>query len=102
VTRPARFTPRARTEVREAAAWIAKDNRSAAVAFREGVTSVARLIGEHPDVGMARPEIVGAPYRTFVVRGFPYLVVYDPSREPPVIARVIHGARDLPEVLKDI
>jgi toxin ParE1/3/4 len=102
VIRPARFTPRARAEIREAAAWIAKDHRGAAVAFRESAASTAQLIGEHPGVGSVRPEIVRAPYRIFVVRGFPYLVVYDPLREPPVIARVVHGARDLPEVLRDV
>jgi len=37
-----------------------------------------------------------------VVRGFPYLVVSNPERRPPSIVRIVHGARDLPEVLKDL
>jgi toxin ParE1/3/4 len=102
VTKPARFSARARAEIREAGAWIAKDNRSAARAFRDAVSALAQLIGEHPDVGFQRLDVARAPYRFFVVRGFPHLVVYDPSSDPPTIARVVHGARDLPEVLKDL
>jgi toxin ParE1/3/4 len=102
VSRPARFTTTAQIEIREAAAWIRKDNRRAAAAFREAVQGVARLIGEHPLVGHVRPELTPAPYRFSVVRGFPYLVVYDPTPARPVIVRVVHGARDLPEVLRDL
>jgi toxin ParE1/3/4 len=63
---------------------------------------MAQLIGEHPDIGFQRPHVARAPYRFFVVRGFLYVVVYDPSSDPPTIARVVHGARDLPDVLKDL
>jgi len=29
-------------------------------------------------------------------------VVYDAGTRPPTIVRVVHGARDLPEVLRDL
>jgi len=41
------------------------------------------------------------PLRFGVVRGFPYLALFDPTTNPPVILRVLHGARDLPELLRD-
>ena len=102
MTQPARFTLLARAEIREAGAWISPDNRRAAAAFRQAVADVARLIGEHTLIGVARPDLARAPYRFRVVRGFPYIVVYDPTPVRPVIVRVVHGARDLPELLKDL
>ena len=102
MNRPARFTTTARAEIREVAAWIRNDNRRAAVAFRAALQNVARLIGEHPLIGHTRPELAREPYRFCVVRGFPYIVVYDPTPSRPVIVRVVHGARDLPEVLSDL
>jgi toxin ParE1/3/4 len=101
VTAPARFTRRARAELREASAWIAASNRSAAIDFRTAVASLARLIGEHAEVGPERHDIVRPPYRVFVVRGFSYVIIYDPTRRPPVIVRVVHEARDLPDLLSD-
>ena len=65
------------------------------------VTDLARLLGEHPRIGLSRPEIADEPLRFAVVRGFPYIVLYDPAADSPVILRVLHGARDLPEVLRD-
>lgn len=102
MSRPARFTTTAQIEIREAATWIRKDNRRAAATFREALQGLARLIGEHPMVGHARPELAREPFRFAVVRGFPYVVVYDPAPARPVIVRVVHGARDLPEVLSDL
>jgi len=37
-----------------------------------------------------------------ILRGFPYIVVYRANAIPPRILRVLHGARDLPEVLQDL
>ena len=85
----------------DAARWISKDSQSAARRLRAAVTDLARLLGEHPRVGMSRPEIADEPLRFAVVRGFPYVVLYDPTADPPLILRVLHGARDLPEVLRD-
>jgi toxin ParE1/3/4 len=59
-------------------------------------------LGDHPTVGTRRPELAPDPVRFAVVRGFPYIVVYDASTRPPTIVRIVHGARDLPEVLRDL
>jgi toxin ParE1/3/4 len=52
--------------------------------------------------GTRRPELAPDPYRFAVVRGFPYIVAYNASTSPPSILRIVHGARDLPEVLSDL
>ncbi len=84
----------------EAARWISKDSPSPARRLRRSLTDLARLLGEHPHVGVARPEIADEPLRFALVKGFPYVVLYDPTPGPPLILRVLHGARDLPEVLR--
>lgn len=91
----ARFAPRARRELTAAVSWIARDNRAAATGLRDAVETAARLLGEHPDAGRERPELAGPPYRFMPVTGYPYVLVYDASRHPPLVARVVHGARDL-------
>ncbi len=62
----------------------------------------ARLVFEQPNCGVERLEIADAPHRFLVVRGFPYLLVYNADRRPPLIVRVLHGARDLPGLLSGL
>src|SRR5208283_5412421 len=79
--------------------WIAKTNPAAARALRQAVVNAAERIGEHPHVGKVRPELAGSRYRFVALTGFPYIIVYNAERQPPLIARILHGARNLPEVL---
>lgn len=98
----ARLAPAARRDLIETSRWIAEDNPAAAVALREGVAKVAQILGEHPYGGSLRPAVADGPYRFFGLTGLPYLVVYNPDRRPPLIPRILHTARDLPEVLRDL
>jgi len=40
------------------------------------------------------------PLRFAVVTGFPYLVMFNPTKKPLLFLRVLHGARDLPKLLE--
>jgi toxin ParE1/3/4 len=82
--------------------WIKRDNPIAARGMRHALDQAAAFIARHPEVGRLRPELTTKDYRFLALTGFPYIVVYDPRSTPPVIARVIHGARDLPGVLRDL
>jgi toxin ParE1/3/4 len=82
--------------------WIAQDNPLAARAFRDAVLAVAERIGDHPQIGARRLHLARSQYRFLVLTGYPYLVVYRDDRVPPVVVRVVHGARDLPRVLRDL
>ncbi|MGH6985782.1 MAG: type II toxin-antitoxin system RelE/ParE family toxin [Caulobacteraceae bacterium] len=97
---PARLTPRALTELQEATRWIAKDSSGAARALRAGVAKVAEHIATFPKSGAERPDLAPAPYRFIGVPGFSYVLVYNAERRPPLIVRVVHGARNLGEVLR--
>jgi toxin ParE1/3/4 len=96
------LAPAARRDLLAAVRWIAKDNPSAARALREGVVRAAERIGEHVHIGALRPELVGEPYRFAVVTGYPCVIVYNAAQRPPLVVRVLHGARDLPEILRGL
>jgi toxin ParE1/3/4 len=97
--KPAVLAPRARRDLIEAVRWIASDNPDAARALRHGVARAAELISQFPKIGSLREDLADSPVRFHVLRGFPYLLVYDAGASPPRILRILHGARDLPEVL---
>ena len=95
------LSPAAERDILGIVAWIAGENPAAARGFRETLNRLATVIGEHPRVGTLKPHLASPPIRFLPIRGFPYVVVYTPDRDPPLIVRVLHGARDLPEVLRD-
>ena len=90
---------RARRDLDSAARWIAKDNRAAARGLRCAVEEAARRIGEHPHIGILRPDISAEPLRFVTLTGYPYVIVYDAEVTPPAILRVLHGARDIPSII---
>lgn len=100
--RPAVLSPRARQDLLDAARWIASDNPTAARALRDSVAVAARRLGEHPESDAVRPALADPPIRFLVLTGFPYAIVYDAALTPPLILRVLHAARDLPELLHDL
>lgn len=99
---PAVLAPRARRDLLGAMRWITKDNPAATRALRDSIARIAERIGEHPQIGHLRPDLAEGPYRFLVLSGFPYVVVYNAARNPPLIVRILHGARDLPEALKEL
>ena len=56
-----------------------------------------RLVAKNPALGHVREDLTDEPVRFWLV--FSYLIVYDPSRKPVEIARVLHGKRDVEELL---
>ncbi len=96
---PDLFAARARRELAEALAWIAKDNEAAADALLDAALQSARRIVDRPLVGRVRPELAPAPYRFWRIAGFSYLIVYNSARQPPRVLRVLHMKRDLRTLL---
>ena len=96
------LAPAARRDLLAAVRWIIKDNPAAARGLRDGAVRAAERIGEHVHIGALRPELAGEPYRFVTLTGFPYVIVYNAGRRPPLIVRILHGARDLPEILRDL
>ena len=97
----AALSPTAERDILEIIEWIASENPVAARGFRVALDKLANTIGDHPRIGALKPHLASPPIRFLPIRGFPHVVVYTPDRDPPLIVRVLHGARDLPEVLRD-
>jgi plasmid stabilization system protein ParE len=98
----ATLTAGARRDMRNAAYAIAQDNISAARRFPRAVAVAARQIGDFPDIGVERLDLASPPYRFFAIPGFSYLAVYNSAPRPPSILRILHGARDLQDVLRTL
>ena len=96
------LAPAARRDLLGAVRRISKDSPAAARALRDGVARAAERIGEYAHTGSLRLELAAEPYRFVVLTGFPYIIVYNAARQPPLIVRILHGARDLPEILRDL
>ena len=59
------------------------------------------FLAENPMVGRARPEFAHAGLRSWRVQGFRnYLIFYRIGNDRLQIWRVLHGSRDLQEVMK--
>ena len=97
----ATFTPRARRDLTAATRWIRKDNRAAARGLRDAVAKAAERIGRHPAIGSRRSDLLPEAYRFLSLPGFPYVIVYNAERDPPLIVAVLHAARDLGRALQD-
>ena len=98
----AELAPRAQRELLAAARWIARDNPATAQALRDAVDKATVLTGDHREIGTARPELADERYRFLMLTGFPYILVYNAKRNPARIVRILHGARDLPRLLRDL
>ncbi len=96
------LSPRARRELLAAVQWITRDNPAAAEALLQAVVKVGERIGKHPHFGRLRPDLADEPYRFVTLTGFPYVIVYNAEREPPLIVHVLHGARNLRQILKNL
>jgi toxin ParE1/3/4 len=81
---------------------MVKDRASAAIALRHAVIEAAKLVGEQPEIGTERPEVVDPPLRVWPLHRFNYVIVYDPVSRPIQILRIVHGARDLPQILHNL
>jgi toxin ParE1/3/4 len=99
---PAIITPRARRDLLQAVRAIAQDSPGAARRFLDVVARLARRLGEFPDLGAHRPEIVAPPFRVALIHGYPHLAIYDASTRPAAIVRILHGSRDLAVLLQDL
>ena len=95
------LSPAVERDILEVIEWIAAENPVAAKGFRVALDKLAATIGEPPWIGALKPNLASPPIRFLPIRGFPHVVVYTPERSPPLIVRVLHGARDLPEVLRE-
>jgi toxin ParE1/3/4 len=83
---------RARQDLKDIFLYIARDRPAAAGRLRSALEGVFRALARNPAMGEARPDL-GADIRVFSFGS--YAVFFRSRRSRLVIARVVHGARDV-------
>jgi plasmid stabilization system protein ParE len=58
------------------------------------------LLASQPGIGHVSEDLTSRPLKFWSV--YSYLVVYDPASDPLSIIAVLHGARDVAQILKEI
>ncbi|MEQ9490819.1 MAG: type II toxin-antitoxin system RelE/ParE family toxin [Alphaproteobacteria bacterium] len=99
--KPPALSPAARADYFEILDWLINNNQQAAQSFQDAFQSSGMMIVDHPKIGVEKPSIIASPVRLLMMQGFPYVVLYDPDPTPPLILRILHGARDLPDLLRN-
>ena len=95
-----RLSREAAANIREIWEFIAEDNVSAAGRVRQELYDAIRDLVKMPGKGHTREDLTDKPVRFWPVRS--YLIVYRPDTKPMEIVAVIHGARDIPSLLRMI
>ena len=61
------------------------------------ILATIKNIGANPDIGHQREDLTNRPLKFLTV--YQYQVVYDPTTRPVQIIRILHGNRNLPNLL---
>ncbi|HKT54249.1 MAG TPA: type II toxin-antitoxin system RelE/ParE family toxin [Caulobacteraceae bacterium] len=93
-----RRTARAEEDLIDIWPYIARDNLGAADRLLDRLDQACELLAENPRLGPARPDLAEG-LRYFAIGN--YLLLYGEASYGVEIVRVVHGARDLPDLLGD-
>ena len=78
--------------------YIRADNPAAADGMVERIFETLELLASNPEMGQRRDDL-RERLRAFTVR--PYAILYYPSADGIHVARIVHGARDFPTMLRE-
>ncbi len=95
-----RLAPEARDQVDAIGAFIAQESVDAALKVYDALEEAFERIALNPGIGHLREDLTHRPVKFWSV--FSYLVVYDPAMDPLTIVAVVHGSRDVEQVLNKI
>jgi toxin ParE1/3/4 len=90
-------TPEADRDLEEIWATIAADSPAQADRFIDRLTERFVMVARMPRAGRARPELLKG-LRSFAFRG--YVIFYSIGADGVLVERVLHGARDVIQLLK--
>lgn len=95
-----RLTPNARDDVDAIGAFIAGENATAALRVLDALEQAFEELATTPGMGHTRVDLTDRPVKFLKV--YSYLVVYDPASMPLTVVAVLHGARDIEQMLRDV
>jgi plasmid stabilization system protein ParE len=81
---------------------LQEDSRDAAERVEMEILATCHRLAKHPRMGRKRQDVTMLPVRFWTMTKFPnYVIVYRPETNPLQVVAVLHGKRDLKEVLKE-
>ena len=95
--KPVTIATRARQDLLEIWAYIAKDSVDAANRVIAEIEANFQKLAKWPGMGHVRDDVKDARYRFW--RVYSYLIVYLPDTQPLEVNRVVSGYRDLRKML---
>lgn len=87
------LTRAAARDVREICTYIATQRPKAARSVRERIFLALQHLVQNPGIGHKRQDLTDKPVVFWPVSR--YVIIYDPTKRPIRILRVLDGARDL-------
>ena len=93
------YTPDAAQDLADIGGHIARSSPSAAKKVIKEIRAAVRKLASQPGLGHLRPDLTPLQLRFWSV--YSYLIIYDCERKPIEIIRVLHGARDVAEILRE-
>jgi plasmid stabilization system protein ParE len=91
-----KLSPEAASDIRQIWAYIAADNVRAARRIRLQILNACRRLAANPGIGHRREDLTDKPVLFWPVGS--YLIIYA-IRKHVEIVRVLHAARDIPDLL---
>jgi plasmid stabilization system protein ParE len=95
------FTPQAVQDLFEIWRYIAGDELDAANRVEEAVHAACAFVADTPRAGSVREDLTALPLRFWLVKPYRnYWIVYDPEKKLLQVIRIIHAARNIPQILR--
>jgi toxin ParE1/3/4 len=97
-------TPRAQRDIDEHALFIARENLDAGLRFLDAIDRARTELARHPEIGAPRrfdsPTL--SSLRVWPIPRFEHwLIFYRVDDSKLTVIRVLHGARDIPNILEE-
>jgi plasmid stabilization system protein ParE len=94
------FTPQAIEDLFEIWSYIAGHDVEAASRVEEAIHAGCPFLTDTPLAGRIREDLTSLPLRFWLVQPYRnYWIVYRPETKPLQVIRIIHTARNIPQIL---
>jgi plasmid stabilization system protein ParE len=98
---PFQLTPQASEDLDAIWWFIQEDSQQAADRVEAEIVSTCHRLARHPIMGHKRQDITPLPVRFWTIPKYPnYIIIYRPESKPLQVIAILHGNRDLKEILK--
>src|SRR5260370_23111170 len=94
------FTPQGIEALFESWSYSAKEDSEAANRVEEAIHAACAFLADTPLAARIREDLTSLPLRFWLVQPYrSYWIVYRPETKPMQVIRIIHTARNVPQVL---